>query len=339
MRNKKSEFLKLVNGQPVEQVLFYPILMHFAARFNRHTYGEMASDHRVLVESNVKCLHQFDFDMVSLISDPYRETAAFGAPVEFVAEGVPKCLKLIVNSPEDIVSLKKPDVLLSPRTLDRINGARYYRKLLKDEVPVMGWVEGPLAEACDLAGVTEMLIMLMMDPESAHLLMDKCLETARDFAREQVAAGCDLIGVGDAICSQIDLDTYNAFVFNRHRELVDYLHSLGAYVKFHICGNTTHLWPSLSKLGLDIIDLDYMTDMDDAFQQFGPGVIRCGNINPVDIQNLTANEVFERAQILIKKERGRRFMLSGGCEITVNTPAGNLMAMRRACENQPSSTL
>lgn len=330
---RKEEFLRLVGGGKPGRVLFYPILMHFAARFNGHTYGELASDYRVLVESNIKCLHQFDFDMVSLISDPYRETAAFGAPVEFIAEGVPKCNKLIINTPEDIAALRKPDVLHSARTLDRINGARYYQEILKKEVPVMGWVEGPLAEACDLAGVTEMLIMLMMDPSSANLLMDKCLDTAMDFAREQVAAGCDLIGVGDAICSQIDLDLYNTFVFSRHRRLVDYIHSLGALVKLHICGNTTHLWPSLSKLRLDIIDLDYMTDMDEAYHQFDSEVVRCGNINPVEIQNLSANEVFERSKILITKERGRRFMLSGGCEITVDTPTENLMAMRRACEN------
>lgn len=329
---RKEEFLRLVGGGKPGRVLFYPILMHFAARFSGHTYGELASDYRVLVESNIKCLHQFDFDMVSLISDPYRETAAFGAPVEFVAEGVPKCNKLIINSSEDIIALRKPDVLQSARTLDRINGARYYQEILKKEVPVMGWVEGPLAEACDLAGVTEMLIMLMMDPASANLLMDKCLDTAMDFAREQVAAGCDLIGVGDAICSQIDPDLYNAFVFSRHSRLVDYIHSLGAFVKFHICGNTTHLWPSLSKLRLDIIDLDYMTDMDEAYRQFGPEVVRCGNINPVEIQNLSANEVLERSKSLIAKERGRRFMLSGGCEITVNTPAANLLAMRKACD-------
>jgi MtaA/CmuA family methyltransferase len=328
----KEEFLRLVEGANPDRVLFYPILMHFAARFNGRTYGELASDYRVLVESNIKCLHQFDLDMVSLISDPYREAAAFGAPIEFIPEGVPRCNRLIINDPEDIIALRKPDVLHSARTIDRINGAKYYREILKNAVPVMGWVEGPLAESCDLAGVTEMLIMLMMDPVSAHLLLDKCLDTAKDFAKEQVSAGCDLIGVGDAICSQIDLELYNNFVFSRHRQLVDYIHSLGALVKLHICGNTTHLWPSLSKLGLDIIDLDYMTDMDEAYRSFGPDVVRCGNINPVDIQNLSARQVFERSKDLVVKERGRRFMLSGGCEITVNTPPENLLAMRKACE-------
>ncbi len=330
--NKKSEFVKLIKGEPVERAPFYPILMHFAARFNGNTYGELASDYRVLVESNVKCLEYFDFDIVSLISDPYRETSAFGAPIDFIPEGVPQCKANVITTPQDIINLKRPDVLKNQRTLDRINGARYYQEILMGSVPVMGWVEGPLAEACDLAGVTEMLLMLMMDPDSSHLLLDKCLDTAKDFAREQIAAGCDLIGVGDAICSQIDPDTYHTFVFDRHRQLVEYIHSLGALVKFHICGNTTHLWPDLSRLGLDIFDLDFMTDMDEAFHAFGPQVVRCGNINPVEIQDLTAHKIFERSKSLLEREKGRRFMLSGGCEITVNTPLDNLLAMRRACE-------
>ncbi len=330
--SKKSEFNKLLAGQPTKRILFYPILMHFAARFNGKTYGELASDYRVLVESNMRCLDYFDFDMVSLISDPYRETAAFGADVEFVPEGVPKCLSRVIRTPEDIRDLKNPDVRRSARTLDRIRGAAYYQQLLKGEVPVMGWVEGPLAEACDLAGVAEMLVMLMMDPDSSDRLLDKCLVTARDFAAAQIEAGCDLIGIGDAICSQIDKDSYDRYVLGRHIELVEFIRSRGAKVKIHICGNTTHLWPSLARLNPDIFDLDYMTDPDEALRIFGPGVIRCGNINPVDIQDLKPDQVRACSHNLVRHEAGRRFMLSGGCEVTVNTPAENLLAMRNACE-------
>jgi hypothetical protein len=43
--NKKQKFNALCNGTlPPGEALFYPILMHFAARFNNKTYGEFASD-------------------------------------------------------------------------------------------------------------------------------------------------------------------------------------------------------------------------------------------------------------------------------------------------------
>jgi uroporphyrinogen-III decarboxylase len=190
-------------------VLFRPILMHFAARFNGNTYGEFASNYKVLVESNLKSMEYFETDMVGLISDPYRETSAFGAKVSFPAEQVPMCEQILIKTYSDVVSLKRPDVYKCERTLDRIRGAELFQKELQGNIPVIGWIEGPLAEACDLTGISNMLMQLMIDPDFSNLLLDKCLETAKDFAKAQIEAGCDIIGMGDAICSQIDLGTYN----------------------------------------------------------------------------------------------------------------------------------
>jgi MtaA/CmuA family methyltransferase len=325
--NKKQKFNALLSGTlPGNEVLFYPILMHFAARYNGHNYGELASDYKVLVESNVKCLEHFDTDMVSLISDPYRETSAFGASVEFVAEGVPICRKSIVQNPDDVIRLEIPDPYKNQRTLDRIRGAVYYQELLKGTVPVMGWVEGPLAEACDLAGVSHMLMMLMTDEDFCNSLMDKCLTFAKLFAKTQIEAGCDLIGIGDAICSQIDEFTYVNYVKARHIELIDYIHSLGSKVKLHICGNTTHLLPHIAGLSVDIFDPD-IVDQEECFSALGQNVIRSGNINPVFIENASPEEVFNACRKVIAAEKGRKFMLSAGCEITVRTPPENVMAM------------
>ena len=330
MLTKKQQFNKLLKGESVEKTLFRPILMHFAARYAGHTYGDLASDYKVLVESNMKVMDDFDLDMAGLISDPYRETSAFGAPIEFIPEGVPKCLKNIVSSIEDVKNLKNPDVYKAERTLDRIKGAEYYQKFLKGNVPLIGWIEGPLAEAADLVGISDMLVQLMIDPDFSNLLLDKCVITAKDFALAQIQAGCDIIGMGDAICSQIDAQTYTDYIKERQKEIIDFIHEKGGLVKLHICGNITHLLPEIKDLNVDILDLDWQVDLDEAFQKVGAEIIRCGNINPVQIQDLSAEEVKNVSKELCNKEKGRKYILSGGCEITVNTPSENLKAMREA---------
>jgi len=327
---KKSQFEKLSSGDVTGPVLFRPILMHFAARFHGNTYGEFASDHKVLVQSNIRCMDYFETDMVGLISDPYRETSAFGAKVSFPAEQVPRCEQLLIQNIDDVKNLKRPDVYKCDRTLDRILGAELFQKELKGEVPVIGWIEGPLAEACDLTGISNMLMQLMLDPDFSNFLLDKCVQTAKDFAKAQIEAGCDIVGMGDAICSQIDRMTYDLFIKERHREIISFIHGLGAKVKLHICGDITHLLPSLKDLNLDILDIDYMVSMEDAFRIVGPDVIRCGNLNPVVIQNSTTFEVEQLCRKLLEAEKGRKFILSAGCEITVSTPHENLKAMRIA---------
>ncbi len=333
MVTKKEKLERLFEGKDLENTkLFRPILMHFAARFNNKTYAEFASDYRVLVESNIKALEYFDMDMVGLISDPYRETSAFGARITFPKEAVPKCEAPIIRNKEDVINLKNPDLYKNERTLDRLKGAAYFQKLLKGDVPVIGWIEGPLAEACDLAGVSEMLMQLMMDPDFSNRLLDKCVVTAKDFAKAQIEEGCDLIGIGDAICSQIDINTYDSYVKERHREIIDFIHDQGGRVKLHICGNITHLLGSIKEVGMDILDLDWQVDPGHTFDIVGPETVRCGNIDPVVVQNKTREEIFEMSTALVNGEKGRKHILSAGCEITVNTPTENLLAMRQATD-------
>ena len=330
-RTKKQLFDAFVEGEKIDRTLFRPILMHFAARFTGNTYGEFASDHQVLVNSNIQTMEHFDYDMVSLISDPYRETSAFGAPVTYLPEAVPRCEKLIVKSWDDVQNLQRPDVCKCTRTLDRIKGAELFQKKLQGTVPVVGWIEGPLAEACDLAGVSQMLMQLMMDPDFSNLLLDKCTQTAKDFAKAQIEAGCDVIGIGDAICSQIDPFTYDTFVKERHREIIAFIHSLGARTKLHICGDITHILPLLKEVGTDILDLDYDVDISFARLVMGEKTILMGNISPMVVQNATAEEVERLSRELVAKYGNERFILSAGCEITVGTPHENLMAMRKGC--------
>lgn len=268
-------------------------------------------------------------DAVGLISDPYRETAAFGAKITFPEEAVPRCSSLLVQSMDDVENLRNPDVFKNQRTLDRIMAAMELKKHVGTTVPVIGWIEGPLAETCNLAGVNEVLLKLIMDPDFVKKLIHKTMITAKDFARAQVGAGCSIIGVGDAICSQISAENYREFVKEKHLELFEYIQSLGAGVKLHICGDISHLLEDIREVKPDIVDIDWMVDMDLAHARLGNDIARCGNLDPVSvIQGKGAEEIRRETELLCRKEKGRNFILSGGCEITVSTPSEHLHVMR-----------
>jgi len=200
---------------------FHPILMHFAARHAGYTYREFASDYRALVDSNLRCLEDFRTDAVGLISDPFRETAAFGAEIWFPEEEVPRRKDVLVRTIDDVRALKNPDVYRCERTRDRIRaGEELCRHVSSRGIPVIGWIEGPLAESCDLAGVNEVLLNLFMEPDLVRMLIDKTMVTARDFARAQVESGCGIIGVGDAICSQVSAEDYRQFVREKAQGII-----------------------------------------------------------------------------------------------------------------------
>jgi len=98
----------------------------------------------------------------------------------------------------------------------------------------------------------------------------------------------------------------------------------------HICGDITHLLPSLKDLGIDILDIDWQIDPQHAFEVMGPDVIRCGNIDPRFVMDKSSDEIYSTCKLLCNNEKGRKFILSAGCEIIVTTPHENLLAMRKA---------
>lgn len=322
-----ERYQTLLLGAPVDILPRAPILMAFAAHFIGSTYSRFASDFKVLVEANCRCAAHFDFDQVSAISDPYRETAGFGAAIEFPEDGVPRCLKPPLEDNPDIALLAHPDPFASPRMWDRVQAIREYARTTQGARSIMGWVEGPAAEAADLRGVTNFLMDLTMTPDDACKLMDLCLETAIEFAEAQIEAGADTIGIGDAIASQMSPGMYAEYVAPREKRLVRAIHDAGAWARLHICGNTTHLLPHFRDLKCDIVDLDWQVDLVAARRTLGAGQVIVANLDPVRAVMESTPEKIRRDLNALYEAVGNPLLTGAGCEIPPGTPEENLMAL------------
>ena len=325
-------YRRLLKGEAPDFLPRVPILMHFAADYIGSDYGAFASDYRVLVEANLRCAEDFGFDQVSAISDPYRETQGFGAEIVFVKDGVPRCPNPPLESARDVSLLAKPDPRSSPRMLDRVRAVEEFRRRCAGVYSILGWVEGPAAEAADLRGVGNFLMDVMDDEQFAAALMDRCLETAIAFAQAQIAAGADTIGIGDAIVSQMPPDIYLRLIQPREKLLVQAVQRLGAAAKLHICGNITHLLPGIAGLGVDILDVDHMVDLAEVRRRVGARVALAGNLDPSADMMRGTPEGIRRRLHAARGSAGDPFMPMAGCEIPLGTPHANLRAL---CEPMP----
>jgi len=325
--NGYERYMAVLKGERADILPRLPILMQFAAEFIGSNYGAFASDHRVLVESNLRCAEAFGFDQVSAISDPYRETQGFGAAIEFVRDGVPRCRRPPLEDAKDLGLLKRPDPRRSVRMVDRVRAVEEFRKAVAGKYSILGWVEGPAAEAADLRTATGFLMDLALDAPFACELMDLCVEVGIEFARAQLEAGADTIGVGDAIASQVSAAMYEELIFPRERRLFDGIHEAGGLIRLHICGDTTHLLPCFARLGVDIVDLDWQVDMAEARRVLGPDRVLTGNLDPANAVKGSTPERIREGILGIYRAVGNPYMVGAGCEIPSGTPHGNLQAL------------
>jgi len=264
---------------------------------------------------------------VSVMSDPYSETQGYGAEIIFLDAGVPQCPHPPLENSTDLARLPQPDPLHAPRMLNTVRTVQAYRAQAGDAYSVLGWVEGPAAEAADLRGVNQFLLDLMDDPAWCGAVMDHCVNVAIAYARAQVNAGADTIGIGDAIASQVSRAVYEQHILPREQWLVAAIKAMGAFVRLHICGNITHLLPGIATLDIDVLDVDHLVDLAVVRQQVGPGIALAGNIDPVaGVLRGTPAAIRDRVRRDYELV-GNPYLVNAGCEIPLGTPEENLRAL------------
>ena len=321
-----------IQGKAVDHLPRIPIVMQFAAEYIGSDYGQFASDHKTLVAASGACAEAFGFDQLSAISDPYRETQGFGARIEFVTDGVPRCIDPPLAHSKDLSLLQSPDPEKSERMRDRLNAVDIFGDKYCDRFSILGWVEGPAAEAATLRTVNNFLVDIALDPDYTAELMDICTALEIEFARAQISRGADTIGIGDAIASQVSANTYRQMIWPREKRLIDGIREAGAYVRLHICGDISHLLEMIAELDIDILDVDHMVDLKEVRKRVGADVVIAGNIDPVEgIRNGTPDAI-RRYLMDSYRDIGFPFMVNAGCEIPAGTPHENLQAL---CEPVP----
>ena len=317
-------------GNDVVKIPNFNIYMTFAAKFVNAPLSKYYLDYNTLVDANMAMVENFEVDIVQAISDPYREAYDFGAEIVFPEDGLPLNKIPLLAIPEKLSSMIKPNPTTGKRMSDRLEAVSLMKEKVGGEIPVMGWVEGALAEAGDLRGISTIMMDLFERPDWVKELLEIVTEVAIEFAVAQIEAGADIIGLGDAIASQISPDMYNEFALPYEQRIFDAVIKNGAIPRLHICGDTTAILPEMVKSGAKIIDLDWMVDMDKADRLYSSDISFCGNMDPVAIFLEGTDEEVIRATQSSYKNCSNKIISGAGCEIPIGTPQQNLIAHNRA---------
>lgn len=327
--NGRERVLGFLDGNPTDCLPCLPITMQYAAERIGVQYKDYATDYRVLVEGQIAIAEEFGFDYVNTMSDPACEAADCGAAVKFYPDQPPALdeMHALLQDKSTLARLKQPDPTAPGRMSNRLKAIQLHKERVGNALLVEGWIEGPCAEAADLRGINTLMIDFVDDPAFVRDLFDFVLEMELRFAAEQVAAGADQIGIGDAAASLVGPRIYNEFVLPYEKKMVDGVKALGARARLHICGNTRRILAGMGSLGCDIVDLDYLCPIEEGREQMGPDQVILGNIDPVRaLRDGTPDSVYE-AFAECHRQAGRRYIVGAGCEVPRGTPPENFRAM------------
>ena len=327
--NSRERLLAHLAGRPVDRLPVMPITMQFACDLIGAKYRDYETDFRLLVEGQMRVAEQFGFDYVNTMSDPAREAADCGGVVEFF-ENSPAAMieeRALLADKTKLTALKIPDPLGGGRMHNGVQAIALFKEKLRGEKLIEGWIEGPMAEAADLRGINTVMLDFYDDPAFVHDLFEFVVEMELRFAKAQIEAGADLIGIGDAAASLVGPQIYEKFVWPYEKKLVDGVRELEGRTRLHICGNTRFALEGMGRLGCEVVDLDSLSPLAEGRAKMGANQILLGNINPVTVlRNGTRDDVW-RAVTDCHRAAGPRFIVSAGCEVPRDTPSENLRAL------------
>jgi uroporphyrinogen decarboxylase len=321
-----------LEGRPVDRPPVFPQLGDYAGIIAGHTYGVMYTDAEKAAQAHLDSQKRYGYDIVSIQVEPSWPVAeACGAGVTYPPDKYPWITEYRIRSKEDLETLEVPDFMATKSTRVMIEGTRILAE--RAPVPTAGFMTGPMTFALQLMPYTDVIKMIIKDPETVHRLVDKATDIVAAYAGALKEAGATIFVICEHDVQMMSPKHVKEFSLDYMPRVLD----IYDYNIMHICGAVTaHLEANAEYLrelkGLNTINVGPKVDIAHTQQLLEGKVGVAGNIDHIDLLPLrTPAEVEEAVRAAISASGGDpRFMVAPGCEITSDTPSQNVEAFVRA---------
>lgn len=335
MSDARNLLRQTLAGATTARVPTGPLAVHYCARLSGVTLREYTTNPRVMAECILRYYERFQPDAVWVSADTWVTAEAMGARVGFLGDDQPMggVGPPLVRSAADVDRLPRPDPQRQGRCPLMIEAVSRVVEGLQGRAYVVACFDQyPFSLACALMGLDQLLLSLVDDPTLVVTLVERCAEFTRAYALALAATGADMLSGGDSPAGLIGPHRYRAIALPAERRVIQEIHAATLLpVSLHICGNSTPLLADMGTSGADVLELDYQVDMAEASRVLGPEITVWGNLNPVGLlAQGRVDEVGRATETLIatmQRSGHRRFVLSSGCTLAVETPPANVAMM------------
>jgi uroporphyrinogen decarboxylase len=245
----------------------------------RHDLFSVCRQPELCAEVTLQPVRAHGVDAAVMFADIMLPVVGMGIDVELV-ENVGPVIGNPVRTSADVERLRVADPEESvPFILEAV---RLVREELPPEKGLVGFCGGPftvagyLIEGKPMREFVQTKACMYGRPEVWHGLMDKLTDTFCAYVRAKADAGADVIQVFDSWVGALSVDDYAEFV-------APYSARVLAAVEvptIHFGTGTTHLLPSMTTVGGDVIGLDWRVPIDRGWDLVGEDRGVQGNLEP-----------------------------------------------------------
>ncbi|HOP55115.1 MAG TPA: uroporphyrinogen decarboxylase family protein [bacterium] len=315
---------------PEDRTLVIPLLGAPGVKLSNTTLKENLTDKDIQLRTLKLLVEKFQPDGIFPFMDLTVEAEALGLDISFSENENPAVRDHSIKTEEDLESVRLRYRGISGRMPLFI---KVVEGLAKDLSIVKGaYTIGPFTLAGELMGVGELSMNVILNPDLAHKFIEFTTSVIKDYAEALLDAGADVIVVLEPSAVMLSPKQFEEFSGRYFSSLV---RELKSPLILHICGDTTHLLEKMSETGAIGLSLDSLVDLKEASRIVPDSIALIGNLDPVRVfLQSTPEEVAIATRNLLEKMRGvKKFILSSGCDLPVDTPLENIEAFMHAGRN------
>lgn len=268
----------------------------------------------------------------TVIMDLTVEAEVFGAELIFAEDEVPNVVGRLVSNLEEVQKLEVPP-LTAGRVGEYLKANSIVAREIKDR-PVFSGCIGPFSLAGRLFDMTEIMMAIYIEPETARLLLEKCAQFILAYVRALKDTGVNGIIVAEPAAGILSNEDALEFSTTYIKNIIDQVQDDNFMVVLHNCGNTGNCTGSMVESGAGALHFGNKIDMIAALDQTPSEVLVMGNLDPVSVfkQATPAAVAKATAELLDRVKKYNNFIISSGCDTPAGVPPENIDAFYNAIQ-------
>lgn len=328
-RNMKEWINEVIR---MKEVVAMPIMTHPGIEMIGKTVRDAVTDGQVHYEAIKALCDKYPTASATVIMDLTVEAEAFGAEIVFPVNEVPSVTGRLLADDTAIEALEVP-ALNKGRIAQYLKANMLASKTITDR-PVFAGCIGPYSLAGRLYDMSEIMMLIYINPEAANRLLRKCTDFIIRYCMALKATGVNGVVMAEPAAGLLSNDDCEQYSSVFVKEIVEKVQDDNFIVILHNCGNTGHCTQAMVATGAAAYHFGNKIDMVEALKEVPADALAMGNLDPVSIFKSSTPEEVKKAtlNLLEATKVYPNFVLSSGCDTPPHTSFKNIDAFFAALE-------
>jgi uroporphyrinogen-III decarboxylase len=234
---------------------------------------------------------------------------------------------------ETLHKFKIPDAAREMRLPLHLEMLRRLKQEFGGDILVMGRIAAPFTSLALVYGIEELMLATIVNPDLVVENVKFFIDHQTAFGKAQLAAGADLIWLGDCCASSMfcSLDCCRKYAFAAAAEVAASLIACGGLVIYHSGDASLNYLAEQVQLPVNAVNVGEGCSLTAVRERVGREMCLMGNFDPILLRDGAPAEIAEAAARMARENLpGGRYLFNTGESVMCNSPAANVSAMLNA---------